>query len=76
MLGNSFSEEIFPNIQPKSALVQPEAISPRLIACYLGKETDPHLATPSFEVVVESNKVSLSLLFSRLNNPSSLSRSS
>lgn len=39
---------------------------------YLGAETDPHLATSSFQEVVESDKVSPSRLFSRLNNPSSL----
>ena len=51
-------EEIFPNTQSKPPLVQLEAISSRPIACYLGRETDPHLATTSFQVVVESNKVS------------------
>lgn len=40
---------------------------------YLGAGTDPHLTTPSFQEVGESDKVSQSLLFSRLNNPSSLS---
>ncbi|KAK4821599.1 LOW QUALITY PROTEIN: hypothetical protein QYF61_025176 [Mycteria americana] len=34
------------------------AISSCPMACYLGEETDPHLATTSFQVVVESNKVS------------------
>jgi len=32
--------------------------SPCPITCYLGKETDTHLATTSFQAVVESNKVS------------------
>ncbi|KAK4807134.1 hypothetical protein QYF61_018475 [Mycteria americana] len=58
MLDNPFSEEIFPNIQSKPPLVQLEAISSRPITCYLGEETDPHLSTTSFQVVVESNKVS------------------
>ncbi|KAK4827101.1 hypothetical protein QYF61_014203 [Mycteria americana] len=58
MLDNPFSEKIFPNIQSKPPLVQFEAVSSRPIACYLGEETDPHLATTSFQVVVESNKVS------------------
>uniref|UniRef100_A0A8B9MEC2 Phospholipid scramblase n=1 Tax=Accipiter nisus TaxID=211598 RepID=A0A8B9MEC2_9AVES len=35
-----------------------EAISSCPIVCYLGKETDTHLATISFQVVVESDKVS------------------
>ncbi|KAK4807165.1 hypothetical protein QYF61_024285 [Mycteria americana] len=35
-----------------------EAISSCPIASYLGEETDPHLSTTSFQVVVESNKVS------------------
>jgi len=44
MLDNPISEEIFPNIQSKPLLAQPEAISSRPIICYLGKETDIHLA--------------------------------
>ncbi|KAK4824211.1 hypothetical protein QYF61_012125 [Mycteria americana] len=77
MLDNPFSEDISPNIQFKPPLVQLEAISSRPITCYLGEETDPHLATTSFQAVVESDEVSpQSLLFSRLNNPRSLSRSS
>ncbi|KAK4821667.1 hypothetical protein QYF61_027135 [Mycteria americana] len=58
MLDNPFSEVKFPNIQSKPPLVQLEAISSRPSTCYLGEETDPHLATTSFQVVVESNKVS------------------
>ncbi|KAK4815820.1 hypothetical protein QYF61_007429, partial [Mycteria americana] len=58
MLPNPFSEVKFPNIQSKPPLVQLEAISSCPITCYLGEETDPHLSTPSFQVVVESNKVS------------------
>ncbi|KAK4832356.1 hypothetical protein QYF61_021955 [Mycteria americana] len=58
MLDNPFSEEKFPNIQSKPPLAQLEAISSRPITCYLGEETDPHLSTTSFQVVVESNKVS------------------
>jgi len=38
MLYNSFSEEIFPNIQSKPPLVQLEAISSCAIACYLEEE--------------------------------------
>ncbi|KAK4831720.1 hypothetical protein QYF61_018772, partial [Mycteria americana] len=58
VLGHPFSKEIFPNIQSKPPLVQLEAISSRPIASYLGEETDPHLSTASFQVVVESDKVS------------------
>ena len=58
MLDNPFGEEIFPNIQSKPPLAQLEAISSCPIACYLGEETDTHLATTSFQVVVESDKVS------------------
>ncbi|KAK4830578.1 hypothetical protein QYF61_011756 [Mycteria americana] len=58
MLDNPFSEEKFPNIQSKPPLVQLEAISSRPITCYLGEETDPHLSTTSFQVVVESDEVS------------------
>ncbi|KAK4817737.1 hypothetical protein QYF61_026537 [Mycteria americana] len=58
MLDNPFSEEKFPNIQSKPPLVQLEATSSCPITCYLGEETDPHLSTTSFQVVVESDKVS------------------
>ncbi|KAK4826190.1 hypothetical protein QYF61_006134, partial [Mycteria americana] len=58
MLDNPFRDKIFPNTQPKPPLVQLEAISSRPISCHLGEETDPHLTTASFQVVVESNKVS------------------
>ncbi|KAK4815655.1 hypothetical protein QYF61_005217 [Mycteria americana] len=58
MLDNPFSEVKFPNIQSKPPLAQLEAISSRPITCYLGEETDPHLSTASFQVVVESDKVS------------------
>ncbi|KAK4827249.1 hypothetical protein QYF61_015696 [Mycteria americana] len=42
----------------KPPLAQLEAISSRPIARFLGEETDTHLATASFQGVVESNKVS------------------
>ncbi|KAK4818842.1 LOW QUALITY PROTEIN: hypothetical protein QYF61_020061 [Mycteria americana] len=58
MLDNPFSEVKFPNTQSKPPLAQLEAISSCPITCYLGEETDPHLSTTSFQVVVESNKVS------------------
>ncbi|GAB0205879.1 hypothetical protein GRJ2_003053500 [Grus japonensis] len=58
MLDGSFSEEIFPNIQSKPPLEQLEAIFCCPIACYLGEKTNTHLTTTSFQVVVESDKVS------------------
>jgi len=54
MLDNPFTEEISPNIQSKPPPAQLEAIS----SCCLEEETDTHLATTSFQVVVESHKVS------------------
>ncbi|KAK4810832.1 hypothetical protein QYF61_008804 [Mycteria americana] len=73
MLHNPFSEVTFPNIQSKPPLEQLEAISSCPITCNLGEDTDPHLSTTSFQRAIRSP---LSLRFSRLNNPSSLSRSS
>ena len=64
MLDKPFGEEIFPNIQSKPPLAQLEAVSCCPIACYLGEETDTHLAITSFQVVVESDKVSPSASFS------------
>lgn len=42
MLNNLSSEEMFPNIQPKTPLVQ---LSSCPTSCYMGEDTDPHLAT-------------------------------
>ncbi|KAK4827417.1 hypothetical protein QYF61_017847 [Mycteria americana] len=58
ILDDTCGEEIFPNIQSKTPLVQLEAISSWSITSYLGEETDPHLSTTSPQVVVESDKVS------------------
>ncbi|KAK4818698.1 hypothetical protein QYF61_017919 [Mycteria americana] len=58
MLDNPSGEEIFPNIQSKPPLAQLQAISSCPITCYLGEETNPHLATASFQVVAESDEVS------------------
>ncbi|KAK4823617.1 hypothetical protein QYF61_004220 [Mycteria americana] len=58
MLDNPLGEEKFPNIQSKPPLAQLEAISSCPITCYLGEETKTHLCTTSFQVVVESDKVS------------------
>ena len=38
--------------------MQLEAISSCLISCYLGEEANTHLTATSFQVVVESDKVS------------------
>ncbi|KAK4827917.1 hypothetical protein QYF61_022365, partial [Mycteria americana] len=69
MLDNPFSEVTFPNIQSKPPLAQLEAISSCPITCYLGEETDPHLSTASFQVVVESDEVSPQPPFLRAEQP-------
>jgi len=69
MPDHSFSEEIFPNIQSKPPLEQDEAISPCPVACYLGEETDTHLSTVSFQVIVESSKVSPEAPFLQTKQP-------
>ena len=47
-----------PNFQPEPPLVLLEAIPSCPITSYLWEEADPQLPTPSFQVVVESHKVS------------------
>jgi len=54
----SFWEEMSPNFQPEAPLVQLEAIPSCPITSYLWEEAEPQLPTPSFQVVVESNKLS------------------
>jgi len=63
------SKEIFPSIQSKFPQVQLEAISSCPIACYLGEETDIHLATTSFQVAVESDKASAQPSFLQAKQP-------
>ena len=58
MLGNPFGEEIFPDVQSKPPLVQLETIFSCPTICNLGKETNNHLTTTSFQVLVETGKVS------------------
>jgi len=58
MPDHCFSKDIFPDIQSKPPLMQLEAIASHPIDRYLGEETNTHLTTPSFQVVVESEKVS------------------
>ena len=55
------SKEIFPNIQSKPPLAQLDTFSSGPITSYLIEETSTHLTTTSFQVVVECDKVSLSL---------------
>lgn len=66
----TLSEEIFSNILSKPPLVQPFSLVLPLVP---GSTGYSHLATSFFQVVVESSKISLSFLFPKLNNPSSLS---
>jgi len=51
MLDNPFSEDMFPNSQAKPLLAQPEAVSSLPIPRYLGKDSNTHLATTSFQGV-------------------------
>jgi len=74
MSDHSFSKDIFPHIQSKPPLMQLEAIASCPVSRYLGEETNTCLTTTSFQVVVESDKFPLCLLFCRLNSPSSCSR--
>jgi len=55
VLDNPSGEDVFSNTQAKHPPVQLEAVSS---GPYLGKETDAHLSTTSFQAVVESKKVS------------------
>ena len=53
--------------------MQLETITSCLIALTWEEEADPHLATTSFQVIVEIDKISPEPPLLRLNNPSSLS---
>ncbi len=59
----SFKEEIFPNIQPEPPLVQLKASISHAVTSYLREVADPHLATSSFQRVVESGNVFPEALF-------------
>jgi len=50
---NLFGEDIFPDTHSKPPLAQLAVVSSLPITCYSGKETDTHLITTSFQVVVE-----------------------
>jgi len=58
MTDHSCSKEIFPKIQFKFPLMQLEATASRPTASYLGEVTNTCLTTTSFQVAVESDKVS------------------
>ncbi|KAK4832219.1 LOW QUALITY PROTEIN: hypothetical protein QYF61_021066 [Mycteria americana] len=75
LLNNPFGKEMFPNVPWKPPLAQLEAVSSRPVACYLGEETDPLLATASFQLE-RARRFPLSPLSSGLKDPSPLSRSS
>jgi len=46
MPDHSFRKEIFPNLQSKPPLMQPEAIAPCPMASYLGEQTNPPSLPP------------------------------
>jgi len=73
MPNHSFGEEISSNIQPEPPLAQLVAL-PSSPITHAGEEANPHLTTNFLQALVESDN--LSLLFSRLKNPSSLRSSS
>ena len=76
MLSNPSGEEIFPNIKSKLPLMQLEVACFHPITSYLGEETNTYLATHSFQVAVESNKVSSQPPLLQTKHPSSLIHSS
>ena len=61
-----FWEDIFPSIQPDPSLVPLKAITSCPIVSYTGAEANPHHTPASFQGVIESNKISLVFLSSRL----------
>jgi len=76
MPDHSSSKGIFPNVQSKPPLMQLEATASHPVTGYLQEETNTRLTTPSFHVVVESDKVPLQPPLLQTKQPSSLSRSS
>jgi len=59
VLNNNFCKEVFPDIQPKHTRVQLEAISPRPVIYHQWEETNPALTVIIFQVLVESNQITL-----------------
>jgi len=49
----TLGEEVILHAQPESPLAQLEAGLSSPVAIYMGREANPHLATPSLQVVVE-----------------------
>lgn len=74
MLNKPFGEEIPPDVQPAPPLLQLEAISSLPVSSCLGEKASLDLAAPSFQVIVESDKVTPEPPL--LHAPSSLSWSS
>jgi len=66
---NHFSEEFFPHTLSKPHLEQPEDVFSHPITFYFGEETDTHLATTSFPVVVKSDRVSPQPPFLKTKQP-------
>lgn len=65
MPNQAFRVEAFP-FQSKLLLLQFDAVSSHPIPFFLGEETrNQDITTTSFQVAVDSDKVSLSLLFSK-----------
>ena len=58
ILQYSFWEQILPNIQPEPPLAQLEATPSHPINSYMGEKADPHFATTTLQMIVESNNVS------------------
>lgn len=53
-----FGEEIsILNIESIPLQAQLEAVSSNPVSCYLGEETNIHMATTSFQIVLDSDKV-------------------
>lgn len=71
MLDHCFSEETFPNIY-EPFLLHLEFVSSYPVPHCLGEETDFHLATPSFQVVGQSNKVPSQSSFLQEKDPQRL----
>lgn len=68
MPASPLCEEILPQPQSKPPLGQLQAVASRLIACHLREETDT-LTAAFFQVVVESNEVSLQPPFLQTQQP-------
>ena len=69
VLNNPFCKEVFPDIQPKSPLVQLETISPCPVTCHQWEETNPTLAVNTFQILEDSNNVSPQSPFPQTKQP-------